>query len=491
MTTVSTILVVDDEASARDTLEALLFKEGYELIFAENGSQALQKAKEMPPDLVLLDVMMPHMDGFEVCQRLREDPVLNDVPVIMVTALDDTESRLKGITAGADDFVSKPYDRTELRARIRTIIRLNRYHKLYMEHARFEWIVQNANDGYLMLNDANEIVYANLNACSYLNLPVNGLSSIPGTFLEWIKKQYHCEPQWAWECLLNPSKQPAVEFPLLYLVRPETTESRAFWLQVRIMALSIGNTSSMVLLRDVTAEVSAQRDIRSFQGLISHKLRTPFTAILGNLRLLADRKMEMTRDEIAEFSTMILENAEGFYSDIDDILAYLDAPGLARPGERFSISQIQSTLERFADGLGIKSISVSCPDELNSYSIALSQRAVDLILREILKNAVKFHPAHSPSMAINISWAGNQKITIQIGDDGLNLSPEQFMHIWSPYYQGERYFTGRIDGVGLGLAMVAGLIYEVGGTCNAHNQPQGTGIVIELTIPVCGNNDNE
>ncbi|MFK5970827.1 MAG: EAL domain-containing protein [Candidatus Marithrix sp.] len=126
----STILIVDDELVSRYTVEVLLSTEGYKLEFAKNGEEGLKKAIELSPDLMLLDVMMPGMDGFEVCQRLRADHRLAELPVVMVTALDDRESRLRGIESGADDFMSKPYDRAELRARIRTITRLNRYRRL-------------------------------------------------------------------------------------------------------------------------------------------------------------------------------------------------------------------------------------------------------------------------------------------------------------------------------------------------------------------------
>lgn len=126
----SLILIVDDEIISRSTIEILLASEGYELIFAENGAEALVKAIELIPDLMLLDIMMPGMDGFEVCQQLRANPRTSELPVVMITALDDRESRLRGLEVGADDFMSKPFDRAELRARIRTITRLNRYRRL-------------------------------------------------------------------------------------------------------------------------------------------------------------------------------------------------------------------------------------------------------------------------------------------------------------------------------------------------------------------------
>jgi putative two-component system response regulator len=81
---------------------------------------------EVIPDLILLDVMMPGMDGFEVCRRLRADSVLGEVPILMITALDDRSSRLQGIQAGADDFITKPIDSVELLARVQGITRLNR-----------------------------------------------------------------------------------------------------------------------------------------------------------------------------------------------------------------------------------------------------------------------------------------------------------------------------------------------------------------------------
>jgi signal transduction histidine kinase len=126
----STILIVDDAPSARETLTAMLEPENYQLHFAEDGFQALQMLATLQPDLILLDVMMPGLDGFEVCRRIRSTPKLAEVPIIILTALDDRASLLQGIEAGADDFLHKPVDRQELVARVRTITRLNRYRTL-------------------------------------------------------------------------------------------------------------------------------------------------------------------------------------------------------------------------------------------------------------------------------------------------------------------------------------------------------------------------
>ena len=126
----SIVLIVDDNPTAREALVAILEGEGYELQQANDGIQALQMLKQLQPDLILLDVMMPAMDGFEVCRRIRATPTLAEVPIILLTALDDHASLLRGIESGADDFLTKPPDRQELIARVRTITRLNRYRTL-------------------------------------------------------------------------------------------------------------------------------------------------------------------------------------------------------------------------------------------------------------------------------------------------------------------------------------------------------------------------
>jgi len=133
MPTTSNILIVDDDSRGRETLEALLTGLGHNLHFSENGLDALKQAKILQPDLILLDVNMPGIDGFEVCRRLRADPILAAVPVVMTTALDEKKDRIQGIEAGADDFITKPIDRMEIRARVNTIVRLNRYRKLIQQ----------------------------------------------------------------------------------------------------------------------------------------------------------------------------------------------------------------------------------------------------------------------------------------------------------------------------------------------------------------------
>jgi len=119
-----TILIADDQEPNRVLFEELLSAEGFRVITASDGAAALQEFGRTQPDLVLLDVMMPHLNGFEVCEKIKANTETCLTPVILVTALCDKEDRVTGIKAGADDFLSRPVDRSELLARVRSLLKL-------------------------------------------------------------------------------------------------------------------------------------------------------------------------------------------------------------------------------------------------------------------------------------------------------------------------------------------------------------------------------
>jgi PAS domain S-box-containing protein len=123
-------------------LQSLLEAEGHTLLQVSRGDEALQTAIERLPDLILLDVMMPALDGFEVCRQIREHQGLREVPILLITSLNDRDSRVRGLSLGADGFITKPFDSAELLAQVRTITRLNRYRRLLSEQARFQRLIQ-------------------------------------------------------------------------------------------------------------------------------------------------------------------------------------------------------------------------------------------------------------------------------------------------------------------------------------------------------------
>ena len=128
------LLVVDDNAQNVELVTALMQAEGYEVVAAADGLEAMAQVAVSPPDLILLDIMMPKLDGYAVCRRLKEEAATRLVPIVLLTALGAEDARVRGIEAGADDFITKPFSRTELRARVRSLLQLKAFTD-ELEHA--------------------------------------------------------------------------------------------------------------------------------------------------------------------------------------------------------------------------------------------------------------------------------------------------------------------------------------------------------------------
>ncbi|GET39631.1 MULTISPECIES: response regulator [Microseira] len=118
------ILIIDDEESIFEVIEGLLLREGYDLTYVSSGKEALNQIEEIQPDVILLDLMMPEMDGLETCQQIKANQRWCHIPIIMVTALSSKEDLARSLEAGADDFLSKPINSIEMRARVRSMLRI-------------------------------------------------------------------------------------------------------------------------------------------------------------------------------------------------------------------------------------------------------------------------------------------------------------------------------------------------------------------------------
>jgi PleD family two-component response regulator len=130
------ILIVDDERPDRQLLEVMLAPEGFYLLTAASGDEALAMVAQQPPDLMLLDVMMPGMDGYQVAGKLKGKLATKNIPIIMVTAVNDRNARMLGLSAGAEDFLTKPVARTELCVRVRNLLRLKAYGDYYDKYSQ-------------------------------------------------------------------------------------------------------------------------------------------------------------------------------------------------------------------------------------------------------------------------------------------------------------------------------------------------------------------
>ncbi|MGB9754905.1 MAG: hypothetical protein C0183_08095 [Roseiflexus castenholzii] len=174
MDATSTILIADDDPGARLVLQRLLTREGHRVLMAQNGAEALRQSIEYTPDLLLLDVLMPEIDGFEVCRQLRNHARLREIPILLITSLGDQQSRVEGLSAGADGFITKLFDMAELLAHVRTITRLNRYRRLLSEQARFQRLIELSPEGIAIINEESRLLLVNPALVALLEVPSAG-----------------------------------------------------------------------------------------------------------------------------------------------------------------------------------------------------------------------------------------------------------------------------------------------------------------------------
>jgi len=479
-----TILIADDDPAGRNVIESVLMNQGYELEFATNGRDVLKKAAELKPDLILLDIMMPEMDGMEVCERLRKDKDTAEVPIVMITALDDRNTRIASLDMGADDFITKPFDRAELRARVHTITRLNRYRLLHEKNLITSWIADKASDGYLQLDSKDTILYANSRARFYLGLGVDQTKPIIDSFMDIVTRQYKPQPESAW-----------AEWPMIstvnasnsrYLVRPESNTAHEFWLEIAIYEIpgvEGAPRARIIRLHDITAEILNRRNTRSFGEAISHKIRTPVTHIVSSLDMLARLAPKMSQAEIARFATNALQGAKRLHETLNRILKYANLHANINNADGFKLSELKQVVEKTAEEMGLSQISVLVGDGLNLKQVILPLQSMEVLFWEIMGNSLKFHPTKTPVITVEAFLAGSQRIIFRISDDGMTLSPRQLATAWLPYYQGEKDFTGEAPGMGLGLSTVSTIVWGAGGACRLMNREGGPGVIVELVIP--------
>lgn len=466
------VLVVDDDKVSRMTLERVLVKDGYRVQTAENGFQGLQMARAHEPDLILLDVVMPDLDGYTVCQMLRSEPGLAEVPILMITSLEDRASRVQGLEAGADDFITKPCHPEELKARVHSITRLNRYRRLRTERARFGWVVDQAEEGYLLVGEQGELLYANNKAQSLMGWTEEAWHS---DVLDLWRGQYSFHPEENWLGFPQTS-----DSSTLFLWRPESELQPSVWLEVRV--LPSGSGEHLVRLRDITEERSSQRSVWSLESVIGHKVRTPMTVAGMGLTFLRKKAHKLTPEQVVEFAEQAYQGLESLQVELERILAYVNSPrALPAEGGGLRLSEIAGMAEAAQAALSLPPLSLRFEKDLPE-ALRIDPRAFELVFWEALANSQKFHPTGQPRITLEVSFDGS-RVRLDLSDDGRRLTPNQLRRAFEPYFQGEKGFTGQVPGMGLGLSTMRSLLWEVGGDCLLSNRTEGEGVVLRLLIP--------
>jgi K+-sensing histidine kinase KdpD len=242
----------------------------------------------------------------------------------------------------------------------------------------------------------------------------------------------------------------------------------------------------LVRLRDITSTVINQHAVWSFQALVQHKLRTSLAQLLGALRLIEGLNLVPAKDTLADLMTIVSTGAAKLHTDIDDILRHTQLPDTMRTAEGYcGLAELPAIVDEL--NAEPKDAEIQFGEAITHGAepvvLGISRQALRLILNELIENACKFHPQKYPAIQID-ALRHDGKLNLHVCDNGKSLAPDQLTRAWAPYYQGERYFTGQVPGMGLGLPIVASLMWSIGGTCQISNRQPGPGIDVTLSIPI-------
>ncbi len=311
----SVILVVDDQIQNIELLEAYLVPQGYEIIKAASGEEALETLAHNPIDLILLDIMMPKMSGLEVLEKLRANVKTRLIPVVMVTALKGTEDKVKALEAGCDDFISKPVDKVELLARVKSILKISFYLRQLDEKEKFKSVVDKISDGIAVCSPEYLIKDSNAAILKYLNIadPVNV------NFIETLFKNYS----------VSISKEGVMDLTIAHktfdIFREETEKIEAVYLEANLDVIKnlAGELLSIVfILRDVTAARREEFSKQESLAALSHKLRTPLGVISGNISLLQNGSHGLLNEEQRKAMDTILKQSVLLTAMVEKLLGF-------------------------------------------------------------------------------------------------------------------------------------------------------------------------
>jgi two-component system cell cycle sensor histidine kinase/response regulator CckA len=464
------ILVIDDEPRILQFVSAAFSQSDYDVSWAYGGGEGLRLAEEMLPDVILLDVMMPGENGFSICRKLRSHALLASIPIIMITALSDRQSRLQGIEAGADEFITKPIDVAELRARVKVVVRLNRFRKQLEQQRQFTRLVNLAPDSILVLDRTLNIRFANRSA----------------------SRLFRCSPELdlletSFPMILLTDEE-AVSKRLVELAGSENTDRLSGLNMLRldggeiVADISAGpfhwdnRPALLLMIRDVSEQRLLERQLQRLQRLdslgavaasVAHDLNNVMTPIL-----LAAQALEgaTTADSNRAITRTIIEAARHGSDVVEQILAFTRGRNEREPRDLREV--ITATLALHAmSGTGVEK-QIELEENVGNVAAASDLQQA---LGNLITNAIEAM-TQGGVLRVRLTRADAATARIEIADSGPGMDESTLQRL------GEPLFTTKPDGTGLGFSTASAIIRRLGGDLCVESSP-GTGTTVTMTLP--------
>ncbi|MGH2457458.1 MAG: response regulator [Chloroflexota bacterium] len=492
----SRILVIDDNPQNVALIRAQLERAGYAVSAATSGRPGIDIALAQPPDLILLDIIMPGLDGYEVCARLKAADLTRAVPIVMLTSLSDRADKIHALEVGADDFLSKPVDRAELLARARSLIRMKHLYDelvrsgdevarqaelLAAEKSRVEAILYSMGDGVITTDCERRLTL--LNPAAERICGVDFEAVLGGEWADALGIRdatghalgEHLNPI---QQVLRTGRQ--LEPCELTVWRPNGTPISISLAAAPVRRSGGATVGVVAVFRDVTRQREVERMKDEFVGLVSHELRTPLASVFGYSELLLLR--EELSEESRGFVETIFKECQRLTELVNDFLDLerLESGRITHHPRSLRLDEVIADVERSLKlQIGRRRLIRDFPSE-PALVRADSQRLTQVLIN-LLSNALKYSP-NDGDVTIRVR-TDDDAVVVSVQDTGLGLPPEAMDRLFTKFYRIERPEHQKISGTGLGLSICRHLVEGWGGRIWAESEGLGRGSAFSLTVP--------
>jgi PAS domain S-box-containing protein len=493
-----TILIIDDEENSIKLLKRMLKSENYNILGALRGDEGLNIVADTPPDLILIDALMPEMDGFEVCRRLKQEQKTRIIPVVMITALKEKEYRLKALEEGADDFLSKPVDKTELLARVKSLLRIRTYHNALQEsEERYRNILDNIQESYFEMNLAGDFTFFNdslTRMTGYSHDELMGMNNRKYTSKETAKKMYTVFNQ-----VYRTGEPSKINDYEIFIKNGET---RTLELSTNLMKdqddQPIGFRG---IARDVTERLNAEKERKQLEAQL-HQARKMET--IGTLAGGIAHDFNNLLQGIQGRTSLMLMGSDSSHPHVEHlngIIKYVEGGanltrqllGFARSGKyEVKTTNLNELIKNHNQMFGRtkKEITIQEKYEENLWPTEVDRRQIEQVLMNLYINALQAMPGggdlyvQTENIIIDENYIKpymiklGKYIKVSITDTGVGMDKVTQKRIFDPFFTTKE--MGR--GTGLGLASVYGIVKNHDGFINVYSE-KGEGTTFNFYLP--------
>ncbi|MDN5279351.1 MAG: hypothetical protein PWR01_3316 [Clostridiales bacterium] len=475
------ILIIEDEPDISDYLYDTLAMSGYEVRQAYDGLEGLEKINQEKPNLVLLDIMMPRLDGLEVCRRIRANDATRGIRIIFITAKGSLEEKLEGFQAGANDFIVKPFSSSELLARIEAHLRIDMLSRdLEFSERRYRQLIENSPDGILLFSPELKLLFVNSRFKSILpgkleNIEIGqSIQSLANTSLVFGEIS----------ALLEKVK--ATGLIVTRTISVSMQKGHTTFLEIRGIPSEVPGSNGMmfqIVMRDVTEKNNMEKVISRAEKInslgiltagIAHEINNPLAGISNAIHILKRDSIEKEKkDELLE---LILSNISRISRIIDDLRVFSRQERYEADAFEL-VSAIEETLkllryQRENDQIEIEFETNGLAPKIEGSKNQFMQLMINLLLNA--SQAI----SGTGTIRVEINETVNNSVMIKVSDTGCGIPDDQLDQIFDPFFTTKRDWRG----TGLGLAVSYRIVQLLKGSITVVSTVD-KGTTFTITLP--------